>query len=118
MTRMLLNPREGREVERVREAWTGPKATVPVPFVLVGYENEYVFPVAGEHPLVIDADGVVFLSGEVFTWCRSGCCATNPRRWASVKQAAEAHGSYVVSADGSVRDPAALDPDLGSDLEG
>lgn len=108
---LRVNPKTGREIERAREAWTGPKAALPVPFVLVGYDNDYVFPVAGEPPLVIDADGVVFLSGEVFTWCRSGCCATNPRRWDSVKQAADAHSSYVVSADGSIRAPDALDSD-------
>lgn len=109
---LQVDPRQGREIERIRADWTGPKAAMPLPFVLVGYESEYVFPVDGKHPLVIDADGVIFLSGEVFTWCRAGCCETNPRRWTSVKQAADAHSAYVIGPDRTISTPDALSPDL------
>lgn len=109
---LRVNPKTGREIELAREDWTGVKAELPQPFVLIGYDSPFVLTTGERGPLIIDADGVVFLSGEVFTWCRSGCCATNPRRWASVKQAAEAHGSYVVSADGSIRAPDAFESDL------
>lgn len=108
---LRVNPEVGREIERVREDWAGAKAELPKPFVLIGYGSPYVLGTDERGPLVIDADGVVFLSGEVVTWCHSGCCASNPRRWSSVRQAAEAHSSYVVLPDGSVRAPDALDPD-------
>lgn len=109
---LRVNHEKSREIERVREDWTGPKAELPKPFVLVGYDSPFVLG-AGEHrPLIVDADGVVFLSGEVVTWCRTGCCASNPRRWSSVWQAANAHSSYVVGPDGGVWDPDKLGPDL------
>lgn len=97
-----------REIQMVRADWTGPKATTPEPFVLVGYESPYVLAADGRCPLVIDAEGVIFLSGAVYTWCHTGCCEQNPRRWPSVKEAADFHGSYVVGRDGSVRTPDAV----------
>lgn len=107
-----VDARLAREMAKVQVDWGGPKARMPVPFVLVGYDSPYVFPVDGRDPLVVDADGVVFLSGEVFTWCHTGCCTTNPRRWDSVEQAANAHGSYVIGPDGNINDPEALGPDI------
>lgn len=100
------------ELERARTDWTGSKAELPKPFVLVGYDSQFVLTTDERDPLIIDADGVVFLTGSVFTWCHSGCCASNPRRWSSVREAAEAHSSYVVCPDGSVRSPDALGSDL------
>jgi len=97
------------DIRIVREAWTSHKPAMPEPFTLVGYESPYVFAVDGRPPLIIDAEGIILISGAVYTWCRSGCCTQNPRKWPSIEAAANFHGSYIVRHDGNVTAPDASD---------
>lgn len=74
---------------------------LPKSFVLVGQGGTNVIESApGQGPFVIDAEGVELRGGAVFVWCRTGCCAQNPRKWASVDAAADYHGSYIVESGG------------------
>jgi len=97
------------DIRTVREDWTSHKPTMPEPFTLVGYQSPYVLASAGRPPLIIDAEGVVLTSGAVYTWCRTGCCEQNPRRWPSTEAAANFHGSYIVGNDGSLAAPGFAD---------
>ena len=93
------------ELRAVREDWSSGTPSMPQPFALVGYQSPYVLPSGGRPPLLIDAEGVVLMSGAVYAWCRTGCCGANPRHWPSVEAAADYHGSYIIGADGTVRGP-------------
>lgn len=84
------------DLQMVREDWAGHMAAMPEPFVLVGYESPYVLARDGRPPLIIDAEGIILASGAVYTWCRAGCCAPEPRKWPRIEAAAEFHGSYIV----------------------
>ena len=93
------------DLRDVRDDWSRGKLSIPQPFALVGYQSPYVVSSDGRPPLVIDAEGVVLLSGAVYAWCRTGCCGPSPRHWPSVEAAADYHGSYIVGPNGAVRAP-------------
>lgn len=93
------------EVHRVAADWAGGGTSAPEAFVLVGYHGPYVANDHGTPPLLIDAEGVVLASGAVYAWCHGGCCEQRPRPWVSVDAAADFHGSYIVTGNGTVRAP-------------
>ena len=94
------------DLQMVREDLRRAAPPLPESFTLVAYESPYVLSTSDSRPpLVIDAEGVTLISGAVYTWCRTGCCGSNPRQWPSVEAAADYHGSYIVARDGSIQTP-------------
>ncbi|HEY3684776.1 MAG TPA: hypothetical protein VGL93_17200 [Streptosporangiaceae bacterium] len=95
------------DIKIIHDDWSNTdRVPMPQPFVLVGYQGPYVIPTeSGRGPLLIDAEGVALAGGAVYVWCRSTCCPRQPQRWSSIEAAADYHGSFIIEADGTVREP-------------
>lgn len=93
------------DIQIVRDEWASHQPPMPESFILLGRHSPYVLTTDGHPLLVIDAEGIILTSGAVYTWCRTGCCNPDPRKWPTIDAAAEYHGSCIVHHDGTITAP-------------